>query len=229
MFYVLTPSLVSIVLTTIFLLLFRLRRKPLFSEESSWNIVDSDFEEWPRRPSDSPIDKNAHGIYLDRIPIIEDTVVQEKGNLECFTTIAGDKINYMPLHALAHSSEECYLTTILISFHIDEGKVFMDILSLDEEYPTDNSYFSLLFSNGIQWDFLWIQNSENAYANNISLTREQIKFLSENTLDKWRIRRKVDNSFTVGALNFETRKFIYKPELQAVIQTMAKKILESLK
>ena len=225
----LVPSIVSVVLTTLFVISVRLRRRRGFSDKSSWKIVDSSYEEWPRRPAGSPTEKNKAGIYLDRIPAIEDTAVSKSGSLYRFTKIAGEPVNSWPLYTTAHSDEEHFLTTIHISFHVEETKIFMDILSLDPDFPLkDNNRFTLLFTNGAQWDFVFSQNTRDEHAASIPLSPQQLEYLAENTVDKWRIRRDKDDYFAVGALNFDIRKYIYKPEIQATIQTMAKQLLRQL-
>ncbi|WP_447641813.1 MULTISPECIES: hypothetical protein [Chitinophagaceae] len=224
----LVPSIVSVICITLFVCYVRLKRRHEFSEKSSWKIVDSSFEEWPKRPSELPSPKNEAGIYIDRIPIIEDTKVSYVDNVCSFETIAGESIRSLPLYTTAHSNEEHFLTTIHISFHLEADKIFMDILSLDKDFLLrSNNQFSLQFTNGTQWDFVFPQSSNDEYAASVPLTLEQLRYISVNALDKWRMRRDKDDYFTVGALNFEIRKYIYKPEIQATIQTMAKRMLQA--
>lgn len=223
----LIPSIASIVLITLFVIFVRARKNHGFSDRSSWKIVDHSFEEWPKRPSDLPKEKNNAGIYLDRLPVIDNTVISQHGGICSFTKIAGENINSLPLYTTEHSNEEHFLTTIHISFHSEMGSFFMDILSLDKDFPLkNNNQFSLLFVNGTQWDFVFSQNNQDEFASSIPLTQHQLEYLAENPLSKWRLRRDKDDYFTVGGLNFEIRKYIYKPEIQATIQTMAKKLLK---
>lgn len=222
----LIPSIVSIVLITLFVWYVRMRKRLVFSDKSSWKLVDSASEEWPKRPSDLPTEKNKNGIYLDRLPIISDTMVESNGDIYSFEKIAGETIKSLPLYTTEHSNEEHFLTTIHISFHIEHTQAFMDILSLDKDFPLkSNNQFSLLFTNGQQWDFVFNKDHQDEYASSIPLTSEQLHFLSENCLDKWRLRRDKDDYFTVGAFNFEIKKYVYKPEIQATIQMMAGKLL----
>ncbi len=189
--------------------------------------MGNSFEEWPKRPSDLPKEKNETGVYLDRIPSIRDTMVSQNEGIYSFSKIAGEHISSFPLYTTEHSNEEHFLTTIHISFHATQHSFFMDILSLDRDFPLkNNNQFSLLFSNGTQWDFVFSQNNQDEYASSIPLTRQQLEFLAENPLNKWRLRRDSDDYFTVGALNFEIRKYIYKPEIQTTIRTMAEKLLQ---
>ncbi|MFT4203945.1 MAG: hypothetical protein QM610_08530 [Chitinophagaceae bacterium] len=220
----LIPSIVSIVLISLFVFIVRLRKARRFSDKSSWNIVDSTSEEWPKRPANMPKEKNRRGIYIDRIPVIADTAVSHDGNIYSFSRIAGNPIKSLPLHTTEHSNEEHYLTTVHLSFHRETDQVYMDILSLDKDFPLSSSHFSLLFANSTQWDFTFPQKRGEEYAQSIPLHPERLQYLVENPLDKWRLRRDKDDCFTVGALNFETRKYIYKPEIQDTIQTMARKM-----
>lgn len=223
----LIPSIVSIVLVTLFVIYARIRKKRGFSDKESWKLVDSDYEEWPRRPSTLPKEKNKEDIYLDRLPIVADTTVTQDEDVVSFTSIAGEPINSLPLYTTAHSNEEHFLTTIHVSFHRKKDIFYMDILSLDKDFPLkNNNQFSLLFSNGQQWDFVFSKDGLDEYAASIPLTKQQLQYIVENKLDKWRIRRDKDDYYTVGAFNFEIKKYVYKPEIQATIQTMAQRMLQ---
>ena len=223
------PIILTIVVITLFVIYVRLRKNYNFSDKKSWKLVDSDYEEWPKRPSSFPKEKNKEGIYVDRIAFIQDTVVAENPPFYSFRKIAGDVVNSLPLYTTIHSNEEHYLTTINISFHIEDKNIYMDILSLDKDFPLkDNNQFSLLFTNGAQWDFVFSKSSYDDYAASILLSKDQLVYLSINSIDKWRLRRDKDDYFTVGGLNFEIRKYIYKPELQTTIKMMAQKLLTYL-
>jgi|GEM_PF-4141830 len=223
----LIPSIVSVVLITLFVLYARYRKKTGFSDKSSWLIVDSVQNEWPKRPTNFPIAKNEAGVYLDKIPTIQDTVVVSNNGIYSFEKIAGENIKSLPLYTTEHSNEEHFLTTAHIAFHAEEGKYWMDLLSLDRDFPLkSNNQFSLLFTSGEQWDFVFSNSSQDEYASSIPLTRQQLQYIANNSLDKWRLRRDKDDYYTVGALHFEIRKYIYKPEIQATIQTMAQRILD---
>ncbi|PZP43891.1 MAG: hypothetical protein DI598_15210, partial [Pseudopedobacter saltans] len=181
---------------------------------------------WPKRPSNLPSEKNQDGVYIDRIPTIKDTIVSEKNHIYSFEKIAGDNIKSLPLYTTEHSNEEHFLTTIHFSFHIEDRQAYLDLLSLDNDFPLkNNNQFSLLFVNGKQWDFVFSKDQQDGYAASIPLTKEQLSFLAKNKIDKWRLRRDKDDYFTVGAFNFEVKKYVYKPEIQATIQTMAEKLL----
>ncbi|QES89291.1 hypothetical protein [Rhizosphaericola mali] len=228
------PSIISIVILTIIVLIIS-KRKIHLHQDKLWNLVNSSYEEFPKRPSNLTKEK-IENIYIDRYKNILDT--KTVTNIDPVTLIPKTKIskigdlesNSLPLYTTIHSDEEHFLTTLHLSFHSEGDTYFMDLLSLNKDFPLDNNNtFSMLFVNNQQWNFTFEKTEHNDFAKSIPISEEQLQFLSKTKVDKWMLCRTADHYYAVGGLNFEIRKYIYKPELQFTIQTMAKTILEHTK
>lgn len=207
-------ALISTALIKLSLLLLNFRRPPQFSEKHSWELVNDDCDDHFERltgdqiPSKNTISKNGNGYGLSN-------------DFRNYT-------NKLQLHSLAHSDGEHYLTTISISFHLLDKQSFLDVTLFDEEFSRSSNQFSILFTNKVQWDFDFWENNKEETTHRIILSPEQLSYLSENKLHKWRIKRKTDHYYTIGDLNFDTGKHFNKQEIQETIKTMARKIYECL-
>lgn len=207
-------ALISTALIRFSLLLLNLRRPPQFSEKHSWELVNDD--------RDDNFDR------LNGDQILPKTTISKNGNEYGLSNVFKEHTNKLQLHSLAHSDGEHYLTTISISFHLLEKQSFLDVTLFDKEFSRTNNQFSFLFTNNVQWDFDFWENNKEETTHRIVLSSEQLRYLSEKKLDKWRIKRKTDHYYTIGNLNFDTRKHFYKQEIQETIKTMAGKIYEYL-
>ncbi len=200
-----------------------------------WEIVDSIQIEIPKRPSNLPHEKNNEGIYLDRIPIIEDTVAKKyfdtmsQSEGRHIARVAGMATGFLPLHTTVHNIEEHYLTTISLSFHQVGQIYFLDVASMDPEFLLDTTnIFSVLFANGKEECFSFdgaLRHDDAVSFSSIVLSYQQMQYFANEKIDKWSLERNSDQLIAVASLNFEIRKYIYKPELQYTIQCMARTLL----
>lgn len=202
---------------------------------NAWKLVDSVQEEIPKRPSEMPKEKNGAGIYLDRLSFIENTGTEKYWDASTeswglrIAHVASLASGFLPLYTTVHNNEEHYLTTIYLSFHFVDKQYFLDIASLDTAFKLDaNRQISFLFTDGHTENFSFERSLNDESADHFSfipLHEAQIRLFAEVKLDKWCLISKQDHLCAVGSLNFEIRKYIYKPELQYTIQLMAQKIL----
>lgn len=215
-------------------------RKPTrqSAEDTMWQLVDSRYEELPKRPKGWAKEKNAQGIYLDRMPVIRDTQAemywdeQSQHTGTHLTKVASMPSGFFPIYTTVHNTEEHYLTTLYISFHTAGTQFFLDLASMDTEFRLDeDNIFRCLFEDGTLLAFA-LQSALGVvngwHYTSIPLTEEQFAIFQNKKLDKWSIEKTSELMCAVGALNFEIRQFIYKPELQYTIQVMAQTIQQQL-
>lgn len=206
------------------------------SEENIWKIETSAQKEMPAWPKSRNGNKNENGIYIERLAIIEQTIAElywdETQQQEAIhlTEVAGEKSALYPIFTTNHNNEEHFLTQLYISFHSCNQQYFLDIVSMDEDYQLDqNTILRFKFDTG---KVLVLQfekskgNIQNRHFVSLAITVDELSLFKNHRIDKWIIENKNTQICAIGSLNFDVRKYIYKPEIQYTIQLMATKIWE---
>lgn len=194
-----------------------------------WQLENSVQEEMPKWPKDRNATKNEHNIYVERQRIIDDTTVEimdadvlSKKEVR-LVKVAGETSGFYPLFTTNHNTEEHYLTQLYISFHFAAEQYFLDLVSLDKDYILDeNTVLLFRFTDDITFtvEFSSTTSNENdgQHYTSIPLSQSMMQKFATTNIDKWMIINQKEQISAIGSLNFDVRKYVYKPEIQYTIQ-----------